>query len=184
MTILRHRTTRGKPVAVVACVAAGLTALVLPATLRLPVRAVYNPSDSVPRGWYRIDAANSLHVGDLVLAGLPDAAAALAARRDYLPAGVPLLKRVAAVAPQDVCSDGTTVSIDGRPTVSALPADSHGRSLPAWRQCRRLADGEVFLLSTSHLASFDSRYFGPVMASAVIGVASPVWTFEVPRRSP
>lgn len=184
MTALRHGTTRGKPVALFACVAAGLTALVLPATLRLPVRLVYNPSDSVPRGWYRIDTAGSLHVGDLVLAGLPVATAALAAQRDYLPAGVPLLKGVAAVAPQHVCSDGTAVSIDGRPTASALPADSHGRSLSAWRQCRRLFEGEVFLLSTSHPASFDSRYFGPVEASAVIGVASPVWTFEVARRNP
>ncbi|RZJ02383.1 MAG: hypothetical protein EOO54_26470, partial [Haliea sp.] len=35
---------------------------------------VYNPTDSVPRGWYRvssIDNAASLHVGSIVLARLP-----------------------------------------------------------------------------------------------------------------
>lgn len=184
MKILPHAPEQWRPVAVLACVAAGLAALVLPAMFHLPVRLVYNSSDSVPRGWYRINDARSLHVDDLVLAGLPELAAAFAAQREYLPAGVPLLKRVAAVAPQHVCGDGTAVSIDGRPTVSTLAADSHGRSLPAWRQCRRLAEGEVFLLSTSHPASFDSRYFGPVAVSAVLGVASPVWTFGAPRRCP
>ena len=130
------------------------------------------------------DRVSSLHVGDLVLTGLPEAAAALAAQRDYLPASVPLLKRVAAVSPQHVCGDGTTVSIEGRPTAHTLVADSRGRSLSAWRQCRRLSVGEVFLLSTSHPASFDSRYFGPVAASAVIGVARPLWTFGAARRGP
>jgi type IV secretory pathway protease TraF len=37
--------------------------------------------------------------------------------------------------------------------------------------CRRLEPGELFLLSVTNPASFDSRYFGPVSASAVIGVA-------------
>lgn len=179
---LRLRLARGRTVAPLACMVAGLAALVLPATLHLPVRIVYNPSDSVPRGWYRIDESRSLQVGDLVLAGLPEGAAALAAQRDYLPAGVPLLKRVAAVAPQHVCSDGATVSVDGRPTVNTLAADSRGRLLSVWRQCRRLSEGEVFLLSTSHPASFDSRYFGPVATSAVIGVARPVWTLGATRR--
>ena len=45
-------------------------------------RLVYNPSDSVPPGWYRIGPPDSLHVGSIVLARLPADAAALAAQRD------------------------------------------------------------------------------------------------------
>jgi hypothetical protein len=48
-------------------------------------------------------AATSLSVGSIVLTTLPPDAAALAAQRGYLPARVPLLKRVGAVAPQEVC---------------------------------------------------------------------------------
>ncbi|WP_207948617.1 S26 family signal peptidase, partial [Pseudomonas aeruginosa] len=50
-----------------------------------------------------------------------------------------------------------------------------GRPLPSLQLCRRLEPGELFLLSVTNPASFDSRYFGPVSASAVIGVAHPVW---------
>jgi conjugative transfer signal peptidase TraF len=102
-------------------------------------------------------------------------AALLAAQRAYLPLTVPLLKRVGAVAPQRVCTVGHSVRIDGVPVATVLAADHLGRPLPSWRQCRRLRPGELFLLSATNPASFDSRYFGPVAASAVIGVAHPVW---------
>lgn len=96
-------------------------------------------------------------------------------RSDYLPMRMPLLKRVGAVAPQHVCIVAGQVSIDGVPAAAALPADRLGRPLPSLQLCRRLEPGELFLLSVTNPASFDSRYFGPVSASAVIGVAHPVW---------
>ena len=88
---------------------------------------------------------------------------------------MPLLKRVGAVAPQEVCTTGGIVRIDGVPSAAVLPADRWGGPLPSWQQCRHLESGELFLLSVTNPASFDSRYFGPVSASAVIGVAHPVW---------
>mgnify|MGYP000205054844 CR=1 FL=1 len=96
------------------------------------------------------------------------------------PARVPLLKRVGAVAPQEVCIAGGIVRIDGVPLAAALLADRWGRPLPSWQQCRRLEPGELFLLSVTNPSSFDSRYFGPVAASAVIGVAHPVWLEKRP----
>ena len=135
-------------------------------------RLIYNPSDSVPGGWYRIAPPDAPRVGSIVLTTLPPDAAAL---RGYLPARVPLLKRVGAVAPQEVCTAGGVVRIDDVPSATVLPADRWDRPLPSWQQCRRLEPGELFLLSVTNPASFDSRYFGPVSASAVIGVAHPVW---------
>src|SRR5690606_29362007 len=112
-----------------------------------------------------------LSVGDIVLTRLPADVAALAAQRGYLPSHIPLLKQVSAIAPQPVCIVEGQVRIDGVPVPAVLPADRVGRLLPFWRQCRPLADGELFLLSTTNPASFDSRYFGPIQASAVIGTA-------------
>ena len=163
--------------------ACGLAAVAWASFVHPLPRLIYNPSDSVAVGWYRVDplghSAGSLprplSVGSIVLTTLPPEAAALAAQRGYLPARVPLLKRVGAVAPQEVCITGRIVRIDGLPSATVLPADRWGRPLPSWQQCRHLESGELFLLSVTNPASFDSRYFGPVNAGAVIGIAHPVW---------
>ncbi len=163
--------------------ACGLTALAWVSFVQPLPRLVYNPSDSVAVGWYRVDPLGDgtgspprpLSVGSIVLTTLPPDAAALAAQRGYLPARVPLLKRVGAVSPQTVCVFDALVWIDGVPVAAVLPTDRLGRPLPSWRQCRQLRPGELFLLSVTNPASFDSRYFGPVSTSAVIGVAHPVW---------
>lgn len=165
----------------------GLAALCAPFVMPMSgyenVFVVYNPTDSVQRGWYRvgsIDNAASLHVGGIVLARLPADVAAFAGQRGYLPNGVPILKRVGAIAPQSVCVRGQTVHVDGAMVATAQTQDGARRPLQAWSQCRPLAGGELFLLSDTNPASFDSRYFGPIAASAVLGIARPLWTGRAP----
>ncbi|HEL3178689.1 TPA: S26 family signal peptidase [Stenotrophomonas maltophilia] len=172
--------------------ACGLAALAWASFVHPLPRLIYNPSDSVAVGWYRVDPLRhrpsslsrplppSLRVDSIVLTTLPPDAAALAAQRGYLPARVPLLKRVGAVAPQHVCVVDALVWIDSVPVAAVLPTDRLGRPLPSWLQCRQLRPGELFLLSSTNPASFDSRYFGPVSASAVIGVARPIWLEKRP----
>ncbi|MDH4582801.1 S26 family signal peptidase [Pseudomonas sp. BN415] len=157
-----------------ALVAGSLIFLGWAACATSPPLLVYNASDSVPIGCYRIGPASSISVGNLVLVHLPPGVMRLAVRRGYLPANVPLLKSVAARAPQQVCVQGNQVLIDGALVARQLRKDRQGRTLPAWQECRRLTGDELFLLSTN-LESFDSRYFGPVPASTVIGRAQPLW---------
>ena len=155
----------------------GIAALAWPSLHTSLARIVYNPSDSVPPGWYRIDPPESLHVGSFVLVRLPADTATLAAQRGYLPEHVPLLKRIGAMSPQQVCIEKRIVRIDDIPVAGVHATDGRGRPLSAWPQCRLLHDGELFLLSATNPASFDSRYFGPVAVSAVIGSAQPLWTW-------
>lgn len=165
---------------VFACMGICVAALLVPAVVQFPVRLVYNPSDSVPRGWYRMGSPATLYVGGIVLVRLPADVAALAAQRGYLPEGVPLLKRIGAIAPQSVCVGEGVVRIEGVAVAAVLTQDGAYRRMQPWAQCRMLADGELFLLSHAHPASFDSRYFGPVEASLVIGSAHPLWTWNAP----
>lgn len=180
--------SRASILALGSAVAVALAALACASFAKPSPRLVYNPSDSVPVGWYSIkpleqdptQEPTELQVGSIVLAHLPAEAAALAAQRGYLPPHVPLLKRVGAVPPQRVCITGQVVRIDGHTVAVALSVDRMGRPLHGWPQCRRLQADEVFLLSATNPASFDSRYFGPVHAADVIGIAQPLWLQEQP----
>ncbi|PYE19848.1 conjugation peptidase TraF [Paraburkholderia silvatlantica] len=175
-----HRRARTVVATLAAC---GFAALAWASFVSPLPRLTYNPSDNVAVGWYRIDPLDHragslprpLTVDSIVLVPLPAEAAALAAQRGYLPTRVALLKRIGAVSPQEVCIAGGIVRIDDVPSATVLSVDRLGRPLPSWPQCRRLEPGELFLLSVTNPASFDSRYFGPVDASTVIGVAHPVW---------
>ncbi len=168
------------PVKLLIVVALAAAAAALPRAVPMRVRIVFNPTASVAPGWYRIDVshdARALQVGAIVLARLPRTAAVLAAQRGYLPDGVPVLKRVGAVAPQRVCVSEQRVAVEEAQVAVVLAHDGAGRPLPSWPHCRRLLPGELFLLGDAHPASFDSRYFGPVNADAVLGIARPLWTW-------
>jgi conjugative transfer signal peptidase TraF len=134
---------------------------------------VWNASDSVPIGLYRLVQRAPL-VGDLAIVRLPVAVRALARARGYLGADALLLKPVAAGPGDIVCRHGMTVSINGIIAARARDADAPGRPLPRWNGCVTLAEGQVFLLAAVP-DSFDSRYFGPVDRTHVLGSGHPLW---------
>lgn len=157
---------------VLAVLGLGLPTLTKPAPF-----LVYNASASAPLGLYRLVTADRIDRGDLVLSHLPSAAARLAADRHYLPLSVPVVKRIAGLAGDLVCADSGIVVINDRIVAETLLVDRAGRPLPAWRGCRMLAHGEVFLLMADVPASFDGRYFGPTLSAEIIGRLVPLWTW-------
>jgi conjugative transfer signal peptidase TraF len=138
---------------------------------------VYNASATAPLGFYSVTRHGTISRGDLVLARLPDAARRLAADRGYLRPDVPVVTQVAAIAGDIVCADSGIVAINNRVAARTLLTDREGRFLPAWRSCRPLTEGEIFLLNENVVASFDGRYFGPISGSALIGRLRPLWTW-------
>jgi len=162
---------------IVVAMCVGVVGLLFGAVAKPTYHLRYNTSRSAPLGWYVVVPAANVPVGALVLARLPPAAEALADQRHYLPRGVPLLKPVAATRGQLVCSEAGDVEIDGALAARALSRDSTGRPLAAWTGCRRLDADQLFLLNPDSAASFDSRYFGPVRRTAVVGQAIPLWTW-------
>jgi len=141
-------------------------------------RFVWNVSESVPTGLYQVQPARRLIVTTLVVAYPPEPLATFLAHADYLPQGVPLIKRILALTGQTVCRAGLTIMVDGIEMGSARERDHPGRLLPAWRGCRAIASDEVFLMNWDEPASLDGRYFGPIPLTAIVGRAEPLWTFE------
>jgi len=155
----------------------GAAVAALAATIAFPPapRLLWNASASAPVGLYAVTPGARLERGDMAIAWPPPSARRLAARRRYLPLGVPLVKRVAGVAGDTICAADRTVLVNRTPVAVRRLADAAGRPLPAWQGCFTLGAGSVFLLMRESPDSFDGRYFGGTRAQDVIGKATPLW---------
>ena len=157
----------------------GAAVLVVSTIAAKPVpRYIWNESGSVPIGLYRLHSTGRLSVTQLVAVEPPEPLATFLADRRYLPRGIPLLKRVLALPGQTVCRDQLTITVDTIEMGAAREHDRSDRPLPIWQGCHVIADGEVFLMNWRTADSFDGRYFGALLASAIIGTAEPLWTGE------
>lgn len=141
-------------------------------------KLIWNASASAPIGLYTVRAAADLAVADLVAVDAPEPLESFLWEHEYLPRGVPLMKRIAALPGQTVCRVGRNVSVDAIAMGEALACDRRGRELPAWQGCRTIATGEIFLMNWDVQDSLDGRYFGPIPKNSVIGRALPLWTDE------
>jgi conjugative transfer signal peptidase TraF len=145
-----------------------------------------NDTASMPRGLWQVRKVGApLRRGEIVTVCLSDTVLVQeAAARGYIPAGTcsgghePLVKPIAAVGGDLVTVTRQGVAVDGRPieNTAQLTRDSAGRPLrPVPAGIYKVRSGQLWLLSGHDRRSFDSRYFGPVPAANVQGVARPVW---------
>ena len=125
-------------------------------------------------GLYTVGGAAPLARGDLVAARLEPRWRAFGSTRRYIPANVPLIKRVAATSGDRVCAVGTDIAVNGLRAARRLDIDGAGRSMPHWSGCIVLGRGEYLLLMPGP-ASFDGRYFGPTAESAIVGKVHLLW---------
>lgn len=128
------------------------------AVLRPQERVLYNPSDSLPRGFY-VQDRSELAVGSIVAIRAADAAPAYAATRNFTGPRHRFLKRIAAMDGDTVCAAGAMIRINDMPVTERTGADPSGAPLPSWSGCVTLEGGDVFLLG-DHPGSFDGRYWG------------------------
>lgn len=161
---------------VIVLVASSLAIAALAATYAQTPQLVWNATASAPVGLYEVMPQSAFARGELVLIRPPQWVRNFAATRGYLPVTVPMVKRIAAQNGDTVCRQEDAITINGRVLAHALLADREGRLLPTWSGCRKLGDGDVFILMHDVRASFDSRYFGPIPSNGIIGKLVPLWT--------
>jgi conjugative transfer signal peptidase TraF len=156
----------------------------VPKTLRAPLVAIavsiavfqlfgflglrINTSPSLPVGLYVVTTDGSANLVEFCPA---EPFAELSLLRGYRDSGncqdggAPLLKPVVAKAGDIVELSGRGISVNGLllPNTAPLSKDSKGRPLTAWPFGRYpLTSDTVWVASSYHSRSFDSRYFGPV----------------------
>ncbi len=143
-----------------------------------------NATPSLPVGLWRVDAAGAVTPGVVVELCPPDSEPfRLARERGYVPAGAcpggyqPLFKPIVAQAGDEVELTAEGVRVNGLLLVNSRPlaADGTGRSMPVLLPGRyRVETGTVWVVSSHHPASFDSRYFGALPLESIQGTARPI----------
>lgn len=179
----RHRLakrSRGRRIAtewgVVLCVAAlvavGLRSFVL--------QAFYVPSGSMVPTLQVGDrilvdkflfSPGSLHDGDVIVFGRPPGDTAGVCDD---PTATDLVKRIVATPGQTVKSVGNTIVVDGhaQPEPYLAPGTQLGRAITP----QRVPAGRYFVLGDNRFESCDSRYWGTVKATTIVGrVVAVIW---------
>lgn len=165
------------------CASAAIFIAVVAAGAIGGLRLNLTPSEAL--GLWRIEALDRpVAAGDLVfICPPPSEPFEIARDRGYLRRGLctgdfaPLLKTVAALPGQRV-EIGESVTVDGRTVDDSRvrATDGEGRAL------RPFSGGVVppdhLFLHSSFASSYDSRYFGPIPASGLLGLARPLLTFD------
>lgn len=154
---------------VLAVLALAIAATVVEPLLDPVPLVIWNASQSVPIGWYFVFKRQP-KLGEIAVIRPPAWVEIYASARGYLPLQTPLLKPVRAIKGSIVCRFGRYVFIDGKLVARAKYLDTSHRMLPVWKGCLILKSDEIFVLG-QHRDSFDSRYFGPVNRTQVLGTA-------------
>lgn len=168
--VRRHRLARRAAALAIGVGLVGATIAAPPAP-----RLVWNASASAPIGLYYVRPGAAIDSGDMVIARMPEPFRMLAATRHYLPANVPLVKRVAGAAGDEICALGAEIFVNGALVAVRRQSDGMGRPMPRWTGCVRLRGRQLFLLMTASPASFDGRYFGITAPHDVVGGARLLW---------
>jgi conjugative transfer signal peptidase TraF len=142
----------------------------------------FNASPSLPVGLY---VTSSQPKANLVEFCPAEPFASFAISRGYRDAGTcrdgaaPLMKPIVAHAGDVVELSGQGIAVNGRllPNTAPRTADSHGRPLTPWPfGYYVLAPDTVWVASSHHPRSFDSRYFGPIPTSSIRDHVRPLLT--------
>ena len=117
---------------------------------------------------------HDVHQGDIVVFRHPPADTDCSG-----PQGTDLVKRVIALPGQNIYSSGNNIYVNGRPLPeNYLPkVDPLGPAIPGASASDpyRVPAGEFYVLGDHREISCDSRYWGPVQGSTMVGKAVLLW---------
>ena len=114
---------------------------------------------------------HDVHEGDIVVFTHPP--------RDHCPGPQQgdLVKRVIALPGQTIYSSGNSIYINGRRLAEPYlpPYDPLGPTIASSQHPYRVPPGEFYLLGDNRAISCDSRYWGPIKGSSIVGKVVLLW---------
>lgn len=143
-----------------------------------------NTTPSEPLGLWRLVALDRRPaVGDLVFICPPETKEIREAReRGYLRSGLcpgglaPLIKTVIATAGQRV-EIRSAVRVDGMTVANSTVSKRDGKGRPLAAYAGGTVPAQSVFLHSGFVGSYDSRYFGPLPVSGILGLAHEVLTY-------
>ncbi|HEV2252959.1 MAG TPA: signal peptidase I [Streptosporangiaceae bacterium] len=131
----------------------------IPSSSMVPTIAVYDRV-LVQKAFF---TWHDVREGDIVVFGHPPL--------DHCPGEGDLVKRVIALPGQTIYSSGNSIYVNGRRLAEPyLPQDDPlGPSIASSQHPYRVPPGEFYVLGDNRTDSCDSRYWGPITGSSIIG---------------
>jgi conjugative transfer signal peptidase TraF len=133
----------------------------------------FNSTGSLPIGLYRVSTAADANLAEFCP---PEPLSRLSVVRQYRNRGNcpdgdnPLMKPIVAIPSDVVILSESGLKVNGKLLWNTAPRsrDSKGRPLPHYPfGTYRVSSGTVWVASSYHPLSFDSRYFGPIPTSII-----------------
>lgn len=131
-------------------------------------------SQSMEPGWYLtypVFFNHKIKTGDIVLFNPDKTTEQLMLARGWIGPNTPMMKYVRAESGDVVCIHDQALWMNQVLVGEIKQQDSLGRPLPQISFCRKLKEGEFFMVSTRRPNSFDSRYFGVVKLNQILARA-------------
>jgi len=147
--------------------------------LLLGEKVIYNNTPSYPMGLYLVEKKASYDKGDLVLVCMGDNKDFLSKNKGYIKKSIiyckngfaPLIKKIVAM-------DGDKVEVTQREVLINGQKQKNSSLIEEVKPCygvHTLKQGEMWIMSDYHPASFDSRYFGTVATKNILGGVRYFW---------
>jgi len=143
---------------------------------------IYNATDSLPHGIYRVIKQQTYEQGDLIVFPVPERVRSLVIQRGWLKPESYLIKPLAAKTGDNVWITCGQVFVNGKSFGAIKKKDRQGLPLPSLVINDTLSPGKIAVLQRSD-DSFDSRYFGMIDERDIIGRAVPIWVFYKTENS-
>lgn len=146
----------------------------------------FNYTSSMPMGFYQRVSTIKIKRGDLVAVCLPKQVAVVALQRGYLRSGscpnrvIPVLKQVIAIPGDAVTLTNSHITVNGVTYDAPFNFIDHNKqSLQKFITNGLYQSNYGYWIygANDPIKSWDSRYYGPVNRTEIIGVYKPLVTF-------